>query len=277
VVEPTTDEFGDEQHPAWALVGASRVSHSAPGAVLFDSDIRHQHYVVVSVKRATRRRNLSHDWKHGRQQIVEFAMSEAQWASFVSSMNTGDGVPATLQWDATQDDATVPGMPHAPRLKVSMDEVHNAASVAQEKVQSAFAAYAEKKTASNLRDLEIAIGHMTPNIDFVAKSLTEHAENVVQRARADVEAFVVTKARQLGLNPADLGGVPELGVGSDEVVAYECGRCGLVFPSDDDTCPRCGSTGDDLTHVIAKRTDEGELVLWTYAGMDRAETLEAQS
>lgn len=210
VVEPTTDEYGDESHPAWVLVGASRVSASNPGAVLFDSDIRHQHYVTVRVKRATRKRDLNRDWKHGRQQIVEFAMSEAQWASFVSSMNSGDGVPATLEWDATQDDPQVPGMPYAPRLQVSMDEVHGAAAEAQKKVQDAFAAYAEKKNAANLRSLEIAISHMTPNMDFAAKSLSEHAENVVQRAQVDIEAFVMSKARQLGLDPADLGAMPEL-------------------------------------------------------------------
>lgn len=48
VVEPTLDERGDEQHPAWIMVGASRVS-STRGAVLFDSDILHQHYVIVRV------------------------------------------------------------------------------------------------------------------------------------------------------------------------------------------------------------------------------------
>jgi hypothetical protein len=218
VVAPTFDEHGDEQHPAWILVGASRVSSSPPGAVLFDSDIRHMHYVTVRVKRATRRRDLSHDWKYGRDTIVEFAMSEAQWASFVSSMNTGDGVPATLEWDATQDDPQVPRMPHAPRLQVSMNEVHSAAAEAQAKVQDAFATYAEKKNAANLRALEIAIGHMTPNMDFAAKSLSEHAENVVQRARADIEAFVVQKAQQLGLDASDIGGMPELTSGSDAAV-----------------------------------------------------------
>lgn len=215
IEQPTVNEGGEEKHPAWVLVGASRVSHSPPGGVMFDSDIRHQHYVVVRVRRASRKRSLGHDWKHGLSTIVEFAMSEAQWASFVSSMNTGDGVPATLQFDGTLEDPTVPGMPYQPRLQVSMDEVHGAAAKAEEKVQAAFAAYAEKKTAANLRALEIAIGHMTPNMDFAAQSLTEHAENVVQRARADIEAFVVQKAAQLGLDPADLGGIPELTAGDD--------------------------------------------------------------
>lgn len=216
IVEPTEQDNGYESHPAWVLIGASRVSQSPPGQALFDSDIRHQHYVVVTLKRAERKRDLNHDWKHGRETIVEVAMSEAQWASFVSSMNTGDGVPATLQWDATQENPMVPGVPYAPRLQVSMEEVHGAAWKAQKKVEDAFAAYKEKKSAANLRDLEIAIGHMTPNMDFAARSLSEHAENVVQRARADIESFVVAKAKQLGLDPADLGGTPELTTGGED-------------------------------------------------------------
>lgn len=215
VVEPTIDKKdGEESHPAWVLVGASRVSHSPPGGVLFDSDLRHQHYVVVRVRRATRKRDLNRDWKYGRETIVEFSMSEAQWASFVSSMNSGDGVPATLVWDATQDNPEVPAMPFAPRLQVSMDEVHGAAAAAQAKVEEAFAAYAEKKNAANLRALEIAIGHMTPNMDFAAQSLSEHAENVVQRARVDIEAFMMQRAQQLGLDPTDIG-ILELTTGDD--------------------------------------------------------------
>lgn len=204
IVEPTAADRDYEEHPAWVLIGASRVSSSPPGAVLFDSDIRHQHYVVVTLKPAERKRELNRDWIMGtRVPIVQVAMSEAQWASFVSSMNTGDGVPATLTWREGVGD--VPGMPHEPRLAVSMDEVRSAAERAQEQVAAAFAAYKEHKTAGNLRTLEAAIANMPSNIAFAASSLTEHAENVVQRARADIEAFVVSKAEQLGLDPREVG------------------------------------------------------------------------
>jgi hypothetical protein len=47
-------------------------------------------------------------------------------------------------------------------------------------------------------------------MEFAAQSLSEHAENVVQRARADIEAVVMVKAQQLGLNPGDLGIPPQL-------------------------------------------------------------------
>ncbi len=186
-----------------------------PGAVLFDSDIRHQHYVVVKVSRAARKRDLGYDHKYGRQQIVEFAMSEAQWASFVSSMNSGSGVPATLLWDASADNPEVPRVPYDPRLQVSMDETHSAAQRAQADVIAAFEEYSKHKTVGNLRTLQARIENMTPNIDYAATKLSEHAENVVQRARADIEAFVTSKAQQLGLERGELGEMPQLGPGED--------------------------------------------------------------
>lgn len=213
--DPTPAEHGGEEHPAWGLIGASRVSSSPPGAVLFDSDIRHQHSVIVRISTATRRRDLSRDWMMAKREFVEVEMSEAQWASFVSSMNAGQGVPCTIR--RREDDWSVPGMPYEPRLQESMREVRVAADEAVAKVAEAFAAYKEKKTAANLRNLEFAIRNMPANAEFAASSLSEHAENVVQRARADIEAMVLAKAQQLGLEPGDLGvGLAQLGSGDDE-------------------------------------------------------------
>lgn len=211
VVEPTTDEYGAETHPSWIVVGAYRGSVSRPGAALFDSDIRHQHVVTVRVSEARRKRELNYDWIGGGKQLMEFTFSEAQWASFVSAMNSGSGVPATLDWHGEE----IPRAPYDPRLAYSIDEVRGAAKKAQEDVKRAFEAYREKKTVGNLRHLEAMIDNLPANIAYAAESLTEHAENVVQRAKADIEAFVINKAEQLGLSPADIG-TPQLGPGSTE-------------------------------------------------------------
>jgi hypothetical protein len=201
-VKPTITD-GEETHPAWGLIGASRVS-SGRGTPLFDSDILHQHYVVVRLKRASRQRSLHNDHKHGREELVEIALSEAQWASFVSTMNIGDGVPCTIEHVSRE---TMPRVEHDPRLAVSMDEVGRAAEKAIEEIQAAFSAYQKKKTAENRRTLEYAIKNAPSNMSFAAKSLSEHAENVVQRARADIEAMVVSKAQQLGIDAADVADV----------------------------------------------------------------------
>ena len=208
-VEPTVDAHGDEQHPSWGMIGASRVSGHA---TLFDSDIRHQHFVTLRISTGRRSRDLNRDWLRPADEFVEVAMSEAQWASFVSSMNAGQGVPCTI---LRRDREQVPPAPFTPRLRESMGDVERAAANAAEAVAKAFATFSEKRTAANLRSLEFAIKNMPANIVFAASSLTEHAENVVQRARADIEAMVVAKAQQLGLSEADLGSFPLLSAGDD--------------------------------------------------------------
>lgn len=214
VTEPTLDEYGAEAHPSWVMIGASRTSWSPPGVALFDSDIRHQHAVVVTVRPATRKRDLQQDWVHGSASpLLEIVMSEAQWASFVSSMNVGDGTPATLR--LKESDWNVPQAPYAPRLAITMAEAKDAARAAYEDVLEALEAYeklvADKASARERKDayrtLESRIRNAVPNVDFAGKKLAEHAENVVNRARADIEAYVIKKAQQLGLDPADVGGL----------------------------------------------------------------------
>jgi hypothetical protein len=211
-VPPTVDEYGAEHHPAWGVIGASRVQST--GTYLFDSDMRHQHYVVVTLRQARRTRDLNHDriMADSRLPIVEVAMSEAQWASFVSSMNTGDGVPCTIE---RRDGQRAPGFPHEARLAESMREVSEAADKSLEAIREAFALVEAKPTKANIRNLGIVLGNAPASMRFAASSLTEHAENVVQRARADLEAMVVAKAAQIGLDPASFD-VAQLGTGADE-------------------------------------------------------------
>ena len=191
-----TDKYGDETHPAFGMIGASRVSGRA---VLFDSDVEHDHFVILRVSRATRKRDLHRDWiPGGRKELNEVAMSEAQWASMVSSMNTS-GVPCTIQY--TEKDGTVPGLDFESRLDLTHREVRDKTREALAEVLEAFEAVKEKPTKANIRDLEIRMANLPGSMQFAAKSLTEHAENVVQKSRADIEAFVINKARQVGLDP----------------------------------------------------------------------------
>jgi len=198
-------EQTSESHPAFAMIGAYRTSISPPGASLFDSEIRHQHTVVLRLERAVRQRDLNRDWIYGRDRIVEVEMSEAQWASFVSSMNTS-GVPCTLRW---LDGEKIEPVEYAPRLEQSIDETRSAADRAFGQIVEALRIYEETpavpKRAKDeaLQTLRAAVSNATPNVVFAAKSLGEHTENVVQKARADVEAMVADHASRLGLDAGD--------------------------------------------------------------------------
>jgi len=198
----TRNERGDETHPAFGLIGVTRRS-STPGAVLFDSDMRHQHSVVVSLSTATRKRDLNHDWIHPEETVVEVQVSEAQWASFVSSMGMGNGVPCTV---IHRDGKNVPDLEYDPRLAHSMAEVKEAAARTFGEIDAAMAAYDaldSKATAKEKREavdrIRDATRHAQANIRYASETLTKHAENVVQRSRADIEAMSMQAAQALGL------------------------------------------------------------------------------
>lgn len=213
VQEPQRAEDGAERHPAWGMIAASRVQAGPPGAVLFDSDIRHNHYVTVRLAQASRRRDLNRDWKHAEEAVVEIAMSEAQWASFVSSMGIGSGVPCTIEH--VEGDRT-PAFPYEPRLQESMQEVRGAADKALQEIREAFEAYEAHKVIANLRRLKYAIANAPANMAFAAESLSEAAEDVVVRTRADLEAAVAQMAERAGLDPGDVAAtLPELTGGDD--------------------------------------------------------------
>lgn len=214
IQEPTVNEFGDDTHPAFGSIRASRTSCS-PGAVLYDSDIRHAHTVRLTISRATRKRDLSSDWHHTAKELIEVEMSEAQWASFVSSMNT-EGVPCTIRH--TETEWGVPGLPYAPRMAQSMVETREAADRAWATIREKLDAYVAHKTAANLRALQAAVDNATANVAFAGKMLVEHTENVVQRARADIEAMVTTRAAQLGLTAGDLTTALALPAGEDDLL-----------------------------------------------------------
>lgn len=80
-----------EYHPAYAMIGAARVTTmtAGGGARLFGSDFRHQAYVTVTIRTASLSRTAQAEYIHGETELIEVALSEAQWATFVSSMNVG--------------------------------------------------------------------------------------------------------------------------------------------------------------------------------------------
>lgn len=208
--EPTEiriNEDGNEEHESWLLVRANHVS-STPGARLFDSEIQHQHYIRVSISRCERERDLQRDWLSSTKLLIEIEMSQAQWGAFVSSFGNGGGVPATLSWLAGE---RVPGVStQDSRLDQSHQDVRSAASRAVEEVSRAHAALREafdrnagkRELRELLQTLEIRVANLPANMEFAAKSLTEHVENVVTKARADIEGM----AAQAGQASLALGG-----------------------------------------------------------------------
>ncbi len=197
-----------EEHPAYAMVGASRVTGNAQ---LAGSDFRHQNYIVVRLSKAHLSRSLSNDRWFAEKRIVEFAMSEAQWATFVSSLNVGMGVPCTLQF--TEGAGSVPRIePLDDREKVFRKEVAETMLDAMSALQKAHDEAPTKKLKEHIAK---AMQEIKLNIPFVVKQFDEHMEKTIEAAKVEVNAYITGAVQRAGLE--HLGGqVIELMEGADD-------------------------------------------------------------
>lgn len=208
-------------HPAWGLARANVVSST--GTPLFDSDIIHSRFVTLTVATASRHRDHNRDWLHPVADFVEIHMSQAQWGALVSSFGDGAGVPVTIH----HDHGRVSDVPYEPRLAESLSEVRAAATTGVEPIADGYAEVlrlfeegaGKKAMREALRTLGHQINNAPKNMTYAAESLTEHAENVVTKARADIEATVLDAAHRAGLPASEIA---QLGGGwTDPVAALE--------------------------------------------------------
>ena len=196
VTELRVDERGDETHESWLLIRAAHISGTP--VRLFDSELTHHNWIQVTVSRCSRRRELKHDRLHPTEVLLEMSMSQAQWGAFVSSFGQGGGVPASLTY--LTGVGRIPQAVPESRLEQSHKEVREAGEQAVEKMQAAYdevmavfeAGGGKRAMREALRGLETAISHVPANMAYAAKTLTEHAENVVTKARADIEGMTLT-------------------------------------------------------------------------------------
>lgn len=202
-----------EDHPAYGMIGASRVS-SHPGTHLAGSDFAHQNYVVVAIRTAALNRDtLSSDYWFAEQDIVHVALSEAQWASFVSTMNVGHGVPCSIEY--TREDGYLPGIqPIDNRREQFNDEV---AEDLSETVALLRDLIPTAKNRAQREQMERALKLLTDSLPFTARQFDKHAEKTIERAKSEVDAFLTQAIHRAGLQA--LGGaaspIEMLGAGND--------------------------------------------------------------
>lgn len=188
-------------HPAFGQIGACRTQGQA---TLYGSDFKHQNFVVITISRSELHRGLSNDHHFAREQLIEVALSEAQWASFVSCMNVGDGVPCTIE---SIDGVGVPSIeltePVADKFAAEMDQTLLDIQAALRKLE------ANEKLPQWLRkEIGIQAGRLTGSTGFVAAQFSEHIENAIEKARIEVNAYTLATIQRAGL--AALGAGPPI-------------------------------------------------------------------
>lgn len=181
-----------ENHPAYAQIAASRVS-STPGHHLYGSDFQHQHFMTIAIRRSQMRRSISNDWPSASEELIEVALSEAQWATFVSATNMGFGTPCTITWL----NGYLPGIsPIEDRREQFTREVDERL---QKAVSQAIAIRDTAKTKAQREIAQLLISTLTDGLPWVAKQFDEHAEKTIEKMKIEVEAYLTSAVHRAGL------------------------------------------------------------------------------
>lgn len=192
------------KHPAFGTIAASRVSGKA---TLAGSPLKHIGYINIRISYADERVSHTHSrfYSGASGGIVELSLSEAQWAAFVSTLNVGCGVPCTLEYvrdgnmkrlplieDESYEEKRAKDIRH--RAKEQQKQLDEAVHRLDEMIASGTTS---KKALRELRSLFIQpVDNAPRNAEFLAEMLTEHAEGLVESAKAEVSAMVTRMAIQ---------------------------------------------------------------------------------
>jgi hypothetical protein len=224
VEKPTRKEGGlhfeyQEEHPAYGMIGVSRVSGRAR---LYGSDFEHQHFLQIRITRGYHQRGLNNDWHHGTEQLIEVSLSEAQWATFVSSPNIGSGVPCTIEWinkgkahdelaEASDVFGRLPDIaPTESRREQYKVEVDERLQKAFDELDQAIGnikgiTMSEKNRQMVLGHLDRVRGNITAGLPWVAEQFAEHAEETIEKAKIEINAYVTQALMSAGAQALNAG------------------------------------------------------------------------
>lgn len=190
------------KHESFGFIRASRVSGHTE---LFDSAIKHQHYVTITIGEAEQHRRHSETYVHGSiRGLIEVSMSEAQFAQFITSMNVGSGAPCTLTWVNGQYRSPPPADINTretfeSEVKAKADKVgwNLKEGIAEVKslLDKGKANKGELKVA--LEKLETAQRELVSNMPFLMKQFAEGVEKLTERAKMDLNAHAVMLGQRM--------------------------------------------------------------------------------
>jgi hypothetical protein len=204
------------EHPAYGQIGASRVQGRAH---LYGSDFDHNGFIQITIHRSHLQRDLSHDWHFETDELIEVYLSEAQWATFVSTLNYGQGTPCTINRLMKQD---IPGIA-APRNSVDefKEELTEKLAGIMADVDATIAGIKAEAGSLSKKRVDAMLAHMervkrelNANLPWVAKVFGKHMETTVEKAKVEIEAYVTGTIARAGI--AAIAGQAPIALGPGE-------------------------------------------------------------
>lgn len=193
------DKWGQKfVHPAF---GQIRVSKPSGHKVLYGSDFVHHNYVTIEIGTSEHHRNLSHDWHFSNHEIITVALSEAQWATLVSSFGSGSGVPCTIEHIRGEQK---PGIKLRDITQIHWNEIAASQTNAERSLDDLIKQIDSMKISGKAKEtlrryVDAAIRELTSNAKFRLDAFGKYMEETVEKGKVEVEAYINNAIRRAGI------------------------------------------------------------------------------
>lgn len=187
------------------MISFSKSSYGSPRA-FYGSAIKSDHPVTITIREGEYERHLSHDWYHAHKEIIEVELTPLQWAEFLTSGNSYEGVPCTIKRreGKMMDEVKQPKI--IEQFEEETKEKFDAFETGAEKIKSTIKSYLDsgkgmtkKQLEELLRDIDLYKTNTVSNVNYVKDQFKDAMGKVVAHAKAEVNAFIETKANETGM------------------------------------------------------------------------------
>ncbi|ELD1608288.1 hypothetical protein HVX40_24020 (plasmid) [Escherichia coli] len=198
-------------HPAFGVVQVGRIHTNH--IRLFDSDIDHREFVELTVYKAemdaSRETPSPCKGSDMRQPLIQFRLSQAQWAAMVSSLGVGEGVPCTIASCREGDLERMPDIAEQKSIREQYEQ--RIIATANKEIERLNNQVNElgallKKGKAGKRELEeiyrsisSSVKNLPGNLAFATELMQESMDKIVSSGKAEVEAYVAGSVMRKGL------------------------------------------------------------------------------
>ena len=197
-----------DEHESYGQISLGRTNGGS--RFLYGSSIKHEHTIRIEVHTSERVRKLNNDWYHKNERIVELEISPTQFSELIMSRDNYGGVPCTLLYTKEK------GRIHPPIIKGKVEEFEDEFENRMNEISKGVADYEKRCTEILERKGTVKVAEkreilnmfhklrqeLRSNIPFVYQCFNEQMDKTVLEAKGEVEAFVDTKLRSLGIDHA---------------------------------------------------------------------------
>lgn len=203
-----------QKHESQVQVSFSRVTCTGPVA-FYGSDVKVNNWIQLKVSTSEKRRNLSNDWYFADKPILTMRLSPNQFSELLTTMNVGEGVPATLTY---HNGSLLPNGRIDPPIEENKTalfkrEINERNTVIQDRMrhlESAIdgcniSAKAKKQIADEVKMLRQEINS---NLPFILLQAEKQVDKIVSAGKSAVDAFYTGVITRLGF--AALKSAPQI-------------------------------------------------------------------